>query len=300
MPRFNIFRGSASASTYSAIVENYDTGSKVHDTRSTSQLGLSGYQYKNVVVKSGTLSALADACWANRVVKKMLPHGAGNQRQDVRASSGESWARMHLAYQKYPHGGIENQIKRAQKFQGGNCAVHAAVAVAALKERNVSQPICRVRLQLPENNSHEFVMLGDPRDPTWGERNTVVVDAWPTHPSACTLDQSMLHDMQRDTHAPMTELMATHNHLLWDASDSANRSDIRRLKEVEVLSSEALQQKLAKAGLPSLHSDDLVRHALRDDSFNRFDVRVATDPSTTYSDSAGHRGQSVDYLLSNR
>lgn len=300
MPRFNIFRGSSSSSTYSAIVENGDTGSHVHDTRSASQLGLSGYQHKNVVVKPGTLSALADACWANRVVKNMLPHGAGNQRQDVRASSGESWARMHLASEKFPHGGFVNQMKRAQKFQGGNCAVHAAIAVAALKERNVSQPICRVRLRLPEDTSHEFVLLGDPRDRQWGERNTVVVDAWPTHPSACTLKQAVLHDMQRGTHTPLAELMPSRDSLVWDVSDLVERSDIRRLREVKLLSSEALQQKLAKAGLPSLRSDDLIRHALRDDSFNRFDVRVATDPSTTYTNDAGHRGQSFDFLLSDR
>ncbi|ATZ11985.1 hypothetical protein KQH34_16235 [Erwinia amylovora] len=297
MPNFRIFGGSSSSASYNAIVEHYETDSKVHETHSASSLGLSGYQHREVVVSSGTMSALADASWANRVVKNVLPHGAGNQQHSIHATSGESWARMHLGYEKYSGGGITNHLKRAQKFQGGNCSVHASIAAAALKSKGVDRPICRMRIRLPEDNSHEFVMLGDHREPHFGERNTVVVDAWPAHPSASTLDQTVLHDASRGTHMALTDLMGQYRNETWDVSDTASRSDMALLRDVKVLNSDKLQKKLREQGLPALHSADLVSHALNDDSFGSFDVRVNTDPSTTYTRDSQYYGRSFDYLF---
>ncbi|ARF52720.1 hypothetical protein [Pantoea stewartii] len=299
MPNFRVF-GGGSSSSYNAIVEHYETDNKVHQTYSASSLGLpGGYQHREVVVSSGTMSALADASWANRVVKNVIPHGAGNQRHSILATSGESWARMHLGYEKYSGVGITNQLKRAQKFQGGNCSVHAAVASAALKSKGVDRPISRMRIRLPGDNSHELVMLGDHRAPHYGERNTVVVDAWPAHPSASTLDQTVLHDASSNTHMPLTDLMAHYRNETWDVSNLASRSDMARLTDIKVMNTDELQRKLRKEGLPSLHSSDLVRHALNDDSFGSFDVRINTDPSTTYTRDSAYYGRSFDYLMNN-
>jgi hypothetical protein len=299
MPKIsNFFGGGSSTPTFNAIVQHHQSDETVHGTVRPGQLGLQAYQGKTVTVSSGTLQALADATWANRVAKSVIPSGAGNQRADIRESGGESWARLHLADAKYPGGGSTGQLKRAQKFQGGNCSVHASIAIAALQNRGVDYPINRVRLKLPDDNSHEFVLLGDPRDARYGERNTVVVDPWPTHPSACTLDQAVLHDATHDTHTPVTHLLDNYRHEIYRSSISA--ADVKLLRKIEVLGTEELEKKIGKLGLPGLGTPALINQALSDDRFGQFDVRVATDPSTRYRDNSSMSGQTFDPVLRDR
>ncbi|MBX8493756.1 hypothetical protein [Pseudomonas cichorii] len=296
MPKISsFFHGSSSTQHYDATVQNHESGKTVHDTVRPDKLGLHNYQGKTVTVSSGTLNALADATWANRVAKSVIASGSGNQRTDIIESGGESWARLHLANQKYPAGGSAAQLKRAQKFQGGNCSIHASIAIAALQSRGVDAPINRVRMKLPDGNSHEFVLLGDPRVPKYGEKNTVVVDPWPSYPSACTLDQAILHDATRNTHAPITQLMNDYRHEIYHASVSPQ--DAQRLTKIEVLGTAALEKKLEKMKLPPLGSQELINHALADNRYGQFDVRVATDPSTGYRDESGAIVRTFDPLL---
>jgi hypothetical protein len=287
------FGGGSSVQTYDATVQHNQSNGTVHNTFSASQLGLPAYNGYGVTVSSGTLAMLADATWANRVVKSAIPSGAGNQRVDIINSGGESWARLHLADEKYPGGGSTGQLKRAQKFQGGTCAVHASAAAAALQSRGVRYPVNRVRTSLPDGNTHEFLLLGDRRQS--GDRNTVVVDPWATYPSACTLDQAVLHDASRGTHHPVTQLLASYRNEIWQSSIAS--ADVQRLSRIEVLGTAEIEKKLGKAGLPGLGSQQLVNRALSDDRFGQFDVRVATDPSTLYKDDSGAGWQSFDPLI---
>lgn len=296
MPKISsFFGGGSSVQSYDATVQHYQSDDTVHGTFSADQLGLHRYQGIGVTVSSGTMEKLADATWANRVAKSAIPSGAGNQRADIIESGGESWARMHLADAKYSGGGSTGQLKRAQKFQGGNCAVHAAVAAAALQSRGVSYPINRVRMQLPGGNSHEFILLGDRRES--GDRDTVVVDPWPTHPSACTLDQAVLHDATRGTHHAVTQFLDSSSYRSEIYKSSIGSADVQRLSRIEVLGTAELEKKLGKSRLPGVGTQNLVNHALNDTNFGQFDVRVATDPSTYYRDDSGTGWQTFDPIL---
>lgn len=294
MPKISsYFGGGSSVQTYDATVQHNRSNATVHNTVDASQLGLPAYHGYGVTVSSGTLEMLADATWANRVVKSAIPLGAGNQKADIVNSGGESWARLHLADAKYPGGGSTGQLKRAQKFQGGTCAVHASVAAAALQSRGVRYPVNRVRTGLPDGNTHEFLLLGDRRQS--GDRNTVVVDSWATYPSACTLDQAVLHDASKGTHHPVTEILANHRNEIWHSSIGS--ADVNRLTKIEVLGTAQLEKMLGKAKLPERGSAQLVNRGLTDDRFGQFDVRVATDPSTLYKDDSGTGWQSFDPVL---
>ncbi|KPW92736.1 hypothetical protein [Pseudomonas syringae pv. coryli] len=296
MPKISsFFGGGSSVQSYDATVQHYQSDDTVHGTFSADQLGLHRYQGIGVTVSSGTMEKLADATWANRVAKSAIPSGAGNQRADIIESGGESWARMHLADAKYSGGGSTGQLKRAQKFQGGNCAVHAAVAAAALQSRGVSYPINRVRMQLPGGNSHEFILLGDRRES--GDRDTVVVDPWPTHPSACTLDQAVLHDATRGTHHAVAQFLDSSSYRSEIYKSSIGSADVQRLSRIEVLGTAELEKKLGKSRLPGVGTQNLVNHALNDTNFGQFDVRVATDPSTYYRDDSGTGWQTFDPIL---
>ncbi len=82
-----------------------------------------------------------------------------------------------------------------------------------------------------------------------------------------------------------------------DVSDTSSRSDMALLRDVKALNSDKLQKKLREQGLPALHFADLVSQALNDDSFGSFDVRVNTDPSTTYTRDSQYDGRSFDYFF---
>ncbi|MEI8632936.1 hypothetical protein P4S72_14945 [Vibrio sp. PP-XX7] len=72
--------------------------------------------------------------------------------------------------------------------------------------QGVERPVTRVRARVSEETgqSHEYVLLGDRR--TLPEREVVVVDAWPTRPIACTLDQAVLNDKQSGRQVRLTDL----------------------------------------------------------------------------------------------
>jgi len=71
--------------------------------------------------------------------------------------------------------------------QGGACVEHASLAYAALATRKIDAPVMRVS---DRNVDHAYVVIGDPRDPRWGEKNTVVVDPWVRYPTSFTLSES--------------------------------------------------------------------------------------------------------------
>lgn len=161
----------------------------LHEAVPPSELGLAEYQFAQVPVRTSTFSALRRAERVHREVRCLLPYGAGNRLADVEYTEGESWARnlvgMTSSRRQYQH-----PIQDAQAcvpFQAGVCHEHAVVAYARLASETINAP---VRFQSDAQSDHGFVLIGDHRDPQWGERDSVIVDAYVAYPSACTLAQA--------------------------------------------------------------------------------------------------------------
>ncbi|MFC3396161.1 hypothetical protein [Brenneria rubrifaciens] len=288
---FSSGSSSSSSHTWNALEADNHSSTKIHQSYSAQSLGLSQYQYRTVQVKSSTMDALADAAWANKVVKNVLHAGAGNQIQDISESYGESWARNHLASDAYSGGATINQLKRAQKFQGGNCPVSASVAAVALQGRT-DAPIYRLRTSLPQGGNHEFILLGDRRSSQWGDSNTVVVDPWPHKPSASTFDQAFLQDARTGQQTPLQDVVAHYRSEEYKAREVSS-SDRNRLSKIKPMDTDTINHKLAKQHLPTI-GNDLVSHIYATQSHKLFDARVSTDPSTHYTD--GYDTKSFDTL----
>ncbi|MCM2545198.1 hypothetical protein ACVCII_09395 [Burkholderia glumae] len=176
-----IFSGGDSSTSWNALANvDRDDVVKTHESVAPGSIGIGSYSHATVRVAPATLQNLKAASWANRAAKRVMEHGAGNQRVDIHASSGESWARSEGGASKYP-----SRIERAQKEQGGNCHVFTDVATAALHSGNgpeFSGSVHRVWLKLPtppggQEKDHVFATIGDPERSA--AQDVVVVDAWP-------------------------------------------------------------------------------------------------------------------------
>lgn len=283
---FKMFSGSSSSSqnTWNALADLHQPTVRSHSHYNATSRDFPNMRNEIAQVKSTTIQALADADKAISIVKNILADGAGNQRQDIESSQGESWARSELATNAYSAGTPSNKLKRAQKFQGGNCSVFAMVAAAALQAKGTNAPLQRVMTPLPGGGSHEYILLGDRRDPKWGTRNTVVVDAWPIHPKPTTLARAVLHDIETGTSIALKELPDLYRYFEHTISPLPS-TDLSRLKNIEPMSANEVNRKLGKKGLPPI-GPSLTQHALRDiatDGGRLFNVSVGSDPNTRYT-----------------
>ncbi|NHF66059.1 hypothetical protein [Xanthomonas hortorum] len=241
---------------------------------------------------------------ANRVVKDVLDTGAGNQVVDVAASGGESWARLRLGDELAPHGNMQAQLQRAKYSQGGNCPVHASLAAAILlrmgsePETEINAPV--VRVWEARELDHTYTMIGDPRDRTWGDKNTVVVDPWPVVPSAMTLSEAKLHDARKDTWTPFRP-----NDGMIVNTFAPGSSEWHRMADnatvIQPMTSERVEERLSRSKAmrkqPALSlGDKLAVHAFRVDKDSMWDSRLSTNPATVYTD--GTRSQTFDEVSS--
>ncbi|MCL1622634.1 type III effector [Ralstonia pseudosolanacearum] len=288
-----ILGGGESSTSWNALTNvDRDNVVKTHESVAAQSLGLGGYSHQTVRVTPSTLQNLKAASWANRVAKNVMEHGAGNQRVDIHASNGESWARSEAGAKKYP-----SRLERAQKEQGGNCHVFTDVATAALHSGNApefSGSLHRVWLKLPTQpgaaeKDHVFATIGDPdRTPA---KDVVVVDAWPGHPSACTLDRATLVDASTGEHHNLANLLSNRNTRYLNSQVAPNRADSERLTKIKPMSTSDVNKQLRKMGVPEVGSQ-LVHHveqqAHAQTGTPLFDVRVATDPSTRYTDGTSY------------
>ncbi|BCL94266.1 type III effector [Ralstonia pseudosolanacearum] len=288
-----IFSSGDSSTSWNALANvNRDNVVKTHESVAPESLGISTYNHQTVRVAPSTLQNLKAASWANRAAKRVMEHGAGNQRVDIHASNGESWARSEAGANKYP-----GRIERAQKEQGGNCHVFTDVATAALHSGNgpeFSGPVHRVWLKLPtqpgaQEKDHVFATIGDPERSA--AKDVVVVDAWPGHPSACTLDRATLVDASTGEHHNLASLLSNRNTRYISSQVRGNSADSERLTKIKPMSTHDVNKQLRKMGAPEI-GPDLVRHieqqARAQTGTPLFDVRVATDPSTRYTDGTSY------------
>ena len=125
--------------------------------------------------------------------KKVLEHGAGNQKEALKATNFNSYFRMAAMRDpdcwvvtadaqkwadKYPQA---MTAAKADLAAGGNCGEHAAVAYDYLRVNASSDTVNRVAHTM----DHAFVLIGNLD--TDGS-DIVACDPWPTNPTACLFD----------------------------------------------------------------------------------------------------------------
>ncbi|MBF9172268.1 type III effector [Xanthomonas campestris pv. campestris] len=246
---------------------------KLHEYTAPEFLGLSKFSSKKKKVNASTMQNLKLAEDAVLKVKYLLPYGAGNQKTDISYTQGESWARRAmLRDNEYNQDPIQN-AGRTVAYQAGNCNEHANVGYTLLAASSLNAPLLRVS---DADEDHAYVLIGDPRDPTWGEKDTVVVDAWVTHPTAMTLDQS------KGLNPQPTPLFQRPPRAQPDARATAALANVSPVSTENVNKYLLEQRGAPEIGQPLLrHIDAYV------DTSKFFNERVSVgDPSTRYQSSA--------------
>ncbi|MEM9058972.1 MAG: hypothetical protein AAGD13_00795 [Pseudomonadota bacterium] len=115
-------------------------------------------------------------------VKKLVPHGAGNQVDDVKRTSGHADRLTGMAQRLVGpdwHRPMRNAAATI-KYGSGNCQDQAAVAYLCLRDRLPSA--ANVSYCVAWATKHSFATIGNPE--TDSEDQVVVVDPWPIHPQA--------------------------------------------------------------------------------------------------------------------
>lgn len=260
---------------------------KIHKECEPEELGVSNFGGHKVTVRSTTLKNLKIASEVLREVRHMLPHGAGNQEADVVLSKGESWARASVARTRENRSSTVLEYARAgAEAQGGACKEHASLAYAALSTRTINAPVMQVS---DRNVDHAYVVIGDPRDPQWGERNTVVVDPWVRFPTAVTVAEAGALGYMPGPGADERSVKAPPDP---DATDL--------LSSIQPVSRAEVEQMLAENGMPAIgdalvdYIDENVKSRL-----HFYDIRsAARDPSVRYSDSRLSGGKTMDKMTS--
>jgi len=162
---------------------------------------------------------------------------------------------------------------------------HASLAYAALATRKIDAPVMRVS---DRNVDHAYVVIGDPRDPRWGEKNTVVVDPWVRYPTSFTLSESGSLN-----HTPFMPAVVER-----EPGSAPDPDAVDLLRSVRPVSTAEVEQMLAENDLPPI-GDALVEHINENVGrrLHLYDVRTgASDPSVKYSDSRLSRGKTMDKI----
>lgn len=260
---------------------------KIHKECEPEELGVSSFSCRKVTVRSTTLKNLKIASEVLREVRHMLPHGPGNQEANVVLSKGESWARASVARTRVNRSSTVLEYARAAaEAQGGSCKEHASLAYAALSTRTINAPVMRVN---DRNVDHSYVVIGDPRDPQWGERNTVVVDPWVRLPTAVTLAEG---GPLGYTLGPGGDLRSV------NAPPDPDATDL--LSSIQPVSRAEVEQMLAENDMPAI-GDALVDYIDENvkPQVHFYDIRPsARDPSVKYSDSRLSGGKTMDQMTS--
>ena len=276
---------------------------KAHELLAPDELGLRRYANppgegaQHVVrVKPETLRHLKAAQLANQVVQSAFVAGAGNQKLDVLASGGESWARRKIGTAAAPEGELKDHLTRVQVAQGGHCTEHAALALATLAQMDLNAPIVRIYEDAPPVD-HAYTIIGDPRDPRWGEE-TVVVDPWVSAPAASILSQTSHVDSA--TGATWRLHPISSSGVPVDASLPKRplaQAAIDIARDIHPIDTEEVNRRLP--GTPAMKGvgakpvgEALVSHIESLHRMRLYDVRTSTDPSTLYTD--GTNTESMD------
>ncbi|RLM27744.1 hypothetical protein BIY29_01275 [Brenneria alni] len=251
---------------------------KLHEAVSAHTLGIGSYEGRHISVNSSTMEHLRLAQDTLRKVKMMLPYGAGNQKTDIIYTGGESWARTEMARCSLSRDPIDYALQSA-RHQAGNCSEMTSLSFALLAQQRINAPVLRV---CDREWNHSYVLIGDPRDQTWGERNTVVVDPWVTYPSAATLDQTVNRN-------PIS------NPMFQRARNAPPIPEAQALNRISHITTNEVANYLSSHDLPSIGDALLQTIYPSEGRRNLCDEKiVARDPSTLYSSGFFHSISSMD------
>jgi hypothetical protein len=155
---------------YASITKKYDPG----------QLNLKAFEHKVVSVSDEVFRTLTSAQKINEQINALMPYGAGNQHWDIQVTGGESYKRVQV--RREPPAGMTEE-SAAAGCGAGNCDEKAELAFKLAGAKFKNSPV----LLVSESGGvdHTYVLVGDPRDPAYG-KSTVVVDPWPSFPTAHT------------------------------------------------------------------------------------------------------------------
>ncbi|HWW72574.1 MAG TPA: hypothetical protein VN089_21745 [Duganella sp.] len=253
---------------------------------------------KRVGVTPQTFEHLEVAQTVNQAVKDAFLAGAGNQKLDILATGGESWARRELATTKFPRGHTESQLQRVQYAQGGHCSTHAAMSAAMLAQHDLNAPVVQI---WEHQQDHVYALIGDPRDHAYGEHNTVVVDPWVGAPSACILAEAKLHDAQTGEAVPFRPQDGRRTGE-YNAGKPMPKAQLDIARNIKPMSIEDVNKKLAKINKKVGKNGIRVGAELTDhirsevDPGTLFDCRVSTDPRTRYVNTDSGQAKTFDAL----
>ena len=263
----------------------------VHEEVPACRLAIPAYRHEVATVAPSTLTHLEHASQTVRLVRATLA-AASNQKPEIVLTQGESWAR-----QRYARSQAWSRLKRrdeeglprpkgldafyaryemdadlATQYRVGNCGQFASLSWRALAAQTINAPVQRTHDAVED---HNYLLIGDPRDPRYGETDTVVVDAWPRYPVACTL-------------AHAKNLNPAPTALVRSVNQAPTPEEIAAFNKVlPVVSSWEINQSLAEEGRP-LVGDALLKSIYEEKEEPFFDNRAeAKDPSTRYTDGSG-------------
>lgn len=256
---------------------------KLHRSVSPNALGLASFAGSRVEVSAATMNHLRNASDVLLRTKRLLPFGAGNQKADIIHSQGEAAARTAMLIDQHP--GFPAPIiasKQAAQFQGGKCRQHADVTYTILAGQKIGAPVMMVNDQ---HQDHGYCLIGDPRDPRWGDAATVVVDAWPGYPVASTLAQSV----NRHPVFPA--------HYQRPPGAAPSEVAISALQDVQTINRDAVNAFLQSKQWPVVGHGLLKYLSENRDSLNLRDEKLAVqDPSVAYYSRDEPAGETMDNI----
>lgn len=241
---------------------------KLHEAVSAQELGIGAYEGKHIRVSSSTMEHLQLAQDTLRKAKMIMPYGAGNQKVEMVYTGGETSARVIMHRVKTEKAAAIPNALMAARYQAGNCNEMADLSYTLLAQKRINAPV----LLLDDSDwDHKYVLIGDPRDQTWGEKNTVVVDPWVRYPSATTLDQSIKRN-------PSTTIQYQR------APNAAPLPIAQELNSINHISTAEVNQFLTARQYPQIGANLLQRFFQPILQASMCDEKtVAKDPSTRYS-----------------
>ncbi|BBO59935.1 hypothetical protein [Mycoavidus sp. B2-EB] len=255
---------------------------KLHQEFTHSDLKVNEYQHKTESVKNQTLRHLNIASEVVTKTKRLMPYGAGNQLFNIVSTKGESAIRSYISSYLFeqnpkpeePIQQIKQIAERAIRFKAGNCDAMEAITFSLLTTQNLSAPILSA---FDHDRDHFYTLIGDPKDPTWGTKNTVVVDAWHPFGTVYTLRQASILNPEPDIffqHPPSTPAPNSIATLFGERPRTVHIAEIDLFAE--------------KQGYPNV-GDDLLEYFYETSPPELCrDERVGTkDPSTIYKDNNG-------------
>lgn len=179
------------------------TTHKLHETFKPSYLGIDEYQHQTEYVNTDTIRHLDVASKTIHEIDEIMPYGAGNQWLNIIATQGESEIRCDMLRAKFDEvmwklpeqeesvksmtmAGLNLHLSR--QYQAGNCYEMSIMAHHKLITQGLNAPLLTFT---DDKRDHVYTLIGDPRDRKWGEKNTVVVDAWPIYKTTYTLKHAL-------------------------------------------------------------------------------------------------------------